>query len=640
MRYVAIDTETWLIAPGRLAPKLVCVSHYDGSVGGVLNAEIGTAYVRDWLEDQDVCLVGHNIAFDFGVLVQHCPDLMPLVWKAYDEGRVYDTQVYEKLRKIALGWYRVDPTTGKMPRYTLAALVNEFLGELVEGKGEDTWRMRYAELDGIPVDQWPREAYEYAKLDAKYTWRVKQVQDRDWVKQASDRGLPGELPNTREQFKYAWSMHLMSAWGIRTDAAMVDALEAELGEKVTAAIAVLKEKGIYRAKGTKNLAVVRQLVKEAYEAQGKEPPLTAKGAVSTATQTLKEAKHPDLDLLASISGEQKLLNTFIPILRSGTELPINARFNPLVASGRSSCRSPNLQNQPRRDGVRDCYIPREGRVFAACDYHVAELCSLAQILLDKYEHSSMAEAIQQGRELHLETAAGIMGTPYEEVLARHKRGDKEVKKIRQLSKAANFGYPGGLGHARFVDFARASYGLELTEEQAKDLKRIWLQRYPEMEKYFQDIANRCSNQGGSFTFTQPRTGRLRGDVGFCDGCNSGFQGLTADGAKAALHEVVRECYVDLGTDLYGCRPVAFIHDEILLSVPEESGHEAATRLAEVMVSEMKKYLPDIPVHADAHLMRRWYKAAEPVRDSRGRLVPWEPEQDAKEKEAQNSGQVG
>jgi len=155
-----------------------------------------------------------------------------------------------------------------------------------------------------------------------------------------------------------------------------------------------------------------------------------------------------------------------------------------------------------------------------------------------------------------------------------------------------------------------------------------LQRYPEMDKYFRDIGKKCGDRGGSFTYTQPRSGRLRGDVGFCDGCNSGFQGLTADGAKQALHEVIRECYVDLGTPLFGCRPTAFIHDEIILEVPEDRTHRAATRLAEVMIKEMECYLPDIPVKADAHLMRRWYKSAEPTFDDNGNLIPWEPEHDA------------
>ena len=44
-----------------------------------------------------------------------------------------------------------------------------------------------------------------------------------------------------------------------------------------------------------------------------------------------------------------------------------------------------------------------------------------------------------------------------------------------------------------------------------------------------------------------------------------------------------------------------------------------------MVDIMSEYMPDIPVKADAHLMRRWYKSAEPVHNADGVLIPWEPE---------------
>jgi DNA polymerase I-like protein with 3'-5' exonuclease and polymerase domains len=113
-------------------------------------------------------------------------------------------------------------------------------------------------------------------------------------------------------------------------------------------------------------------------------------------------------------------------------------------------------------------------------------------------------------------------------------------------------------------------------------------------------------------------------VGFCDGCNSYFQGLTADGAKAALYEVVRECYLVKSSPLYGFRPVAFIHDEILLEGPEAGARAAAKRLEEVMISEMQEWTPNIPTKADAHLMLKWYKDAEPVYDKEGQLQVWEP----------------
>jgi DNA polymerase-1 len=614
IRNIAIDTETWLIAPGRLAPRLVCMSAFgDGDNRARLYApDEAAAAVHEWLTDPRIRLIGHNMAFDLGVLLQHDPSLAPSIWSAYDQKRIWDTQIYEQLRKIALGWSKFNPETGRVPSYALASLVSEHLGEKVEGKsGEDAWRFRYRELDGVPFPEWPAEAREYAQLDAQYTWRVFQKQ--------MGIGIP---PDFERQVKYAWALHLMSAWGIRTDREAVERLEGDLVQAVRETVEKLTVAGVYRTNGTKDMAVVRGRVAQAY---GNNPPVTDKGGISTSAAVLEASGDEVLQTLAGISGEQKLLNTYIPTLKAGVERPINPRFNVLVDSGRTSCRNPNLQNQPRRGGVRECFVPREGNVFVTADYHIAELCSLAQVLLDLYGESKMAEALQAGRELHLEMAAGIMGITYEGAVSRHKKGDKAVKAARQLAKAANFGFPGGLGAARFLEFAKASYGIQLSLEEGENLRRLWLERYPEMHQYFRDIGFRCNRGGGSFQLIQPRSGRIRGGVGFCDGCNSHFQGLTADGAKAALYRVVQECYMDSRSDLFGFRPVAFIHDEILIEGPEARAAAAAKRLEQVMVEQMEFWTPDIPVKADAAMMRKWYKGAEPVYDG-DRLIPWEPEE--------------
>ena len=142
-----------------------------------------------------------------------------------------------------------------------------------------------------------------------------------------------------------------------------------------------------------------------------------------------------------------------------------------------------------------------------------------------------------------------------------------------------------------------------------------------MKRYFQDLGA-MAGESGSFTATQHRSERRRGGVGFTNGCNTFFQGLAADGAKSAVYAVVKETHTDTTSPLWGCRAVAFIHDEIIVEAPEHRAAEAAERLSEIMVREMKHWLPDIPVSAAAHLMRRWYKDAEPVRGSDGRLIPW------------------
>jgi hypothetical protein len=50
-------------------------------------------------------------------------------------------------------------------------------------------------------------------------------------------------------------------------------------------------------------------------------------------------------------------------------------------------------------------------------------------------------------------------------------------------KIANFGLPAGLGVNSTIAYAKNSYRVELTEEEAKDIKTAWLKTYPELQEY-------------------------------------------------------------------------------------------------------------------------------------------------------------
>ena len=85
------------------------------------------------------------------------------------------------------------------------------------------------------------------------------------------------------------------------------------------------------------------------------------------------------------------------------------------------------------------------------------------------------------------------------------------------------------------------------------------------------------------------------------------------------------------SDLYGCRPVLFVHDEIITEARREQAAEAAVAKQKIMVEVYQRYTPDVLITADAHLMDRWSKDAEAAYDERGKLVPWEPPQANDEK---------
>ena len=110
------------------------------------------------------------------------------------------------------------------------------------------------------------------------------------------------------------------------------------------------------------------------------------------------------------------------------------------------------------------------------------------------------------------------------------------------------------------------------------------------------------------------TGRVRGRVGFTQARNTPFQGLAADGAKLALWELTRAGY----------RIVAFVHDEVVIELPEDADHAAEARAIEAIMNRaMERVTGDVPAACEYALSRRWSKKAKAIFDAEGRLLPWD-----------------
>jgi hypothetical protein len=649
---IGFDTETWLIQPGLLAPPLVCGSFHVPDTDSI---EPTWLHLRDealaeiaTMLTTDCHILVQNGAFDFGVVCNERPDLLPLVFQAYEDGRIRDCRVRDKLILLARGEMKTDED-GRKSGFSLAEIVQRRFGIDLSGDktNPDAWRLRYRELDGVPLEAWPEEAVRYAKDDA--VWNVR-IFDHQAAECELDDPLDW-LPNEREQTLAAWNLHLMGMWGIRTDHGAVLKLDAHLRTVVAEAEAKLKASRILKGKEikrratglievewSKDTARIKAKVEEGFARQGLPVPRTAPssrfpdGQTKTDAETLIASGDPDLKVLADVAEDEKLLTTYVPALLAGATAPICPGWNELVESGRTSCRKPNLQNPPKKGGVRECFIPRPGSLFLATDYSTVELCTWAQVCLDLLGYSDMAEAIRAGRDLHVDMAVDILraageSTDYDDLNRRRKQGDPHAKEARQLAKAANFGLPGGLGAETFIAYAWATYQVRIEIDRAKRIKDLWLAKWREAKPYFNHISSLGGEFGESFPIVQLRSGRVRGGCTFTSAANSFFQGLAADGAKEALRRISRECYLG-GGPLEGCRPVAFLHDEFILEVPDDVdlAHAANLRLMQHMVEGMKVYVPDVPIKAEPSLMRRWFKEAEPVYDEKGRLRVWEPKE--------------
>jgi hypothetical protein len=113
------------------------------------------------------------------------------------------------------------------------------------------------------------------------------------------------------------------------------------------------------------------------------------------------------------------------------------------------------------------------------------------------------------------------------------------------------------------------------------------------------------------------TGRVRGRVSYSQCRNTPFQGLAADGAKIAMWRLVRA----------GFRVVGFVHDEVLIELPDEGGYVSlgvVERVEAILCEEMASVLfGGIPVACEAVLSTCWSKEAVlNVKD--GKVYPWSP----------------
>ncbi len=383
------------------------------------------------------------------------------------------------------------------------------------------------------------------------------------------------------------------------------------------------------------------------------------GGVSFNRDCLEESNDPDLELLAEIGPLETVRDRFIPWLREGARIPLNTRPNVLVETTRASYDG-IIQTLPRKHGVRECVEAREGYVFCSVDYNALELSTLAQVCLWVVGYSMMGKAINEKKDLHSVLAAQMTSAHYDPFLARVKAEEQQATDFRQAAKAGNFGFGGMMGAAKFTLTQRKNglrmcrlmgrepiggCGSEKIYEWKKrpcapscaacvqcsaELKSAWGDTWFEMKEYFGWITGLPGmddeEHRDSGIIVSPGTGFIRSKISAPSAANHCFQHLAAMGAKHALWNVSRECYVrKLGSPLYGSRVVLFLHDELIAEVPKSVAHWAGYRMAEVMVNSMREFVPDVHVGAEPALMTRWFKAAKAVHDPVTKLlVPWYP----------------
>jgi DNA polymerase-1 len=266
--------------------------------------------------------------------------------------------------------------------------------------------------------------------------------------------------------------------------------------------------------------------------------------------------------------------------------PVTGRIHPNwrqigAATGRMACAGPNLQSLPRDPAYRACFRPEPGHVFVKADYSQIEIRIAAQVAREP----RMRQAFLENEDLHVLVATQMKG--------QGKPGGVTAEE-RQLAKAVNFGLLYGMGAKRLAEYAKSSYGAELSLSQAKAYKATYFSTFPGIRRWHRTQ--------GEIAETRTVLGRRRAfpPHGYFNArLNASIQGTGADGLKLALVKMLES------RDDIDAFPVLAIHDEIIVEAPAEKAREAEEWLVRCMREAMEEYLKEVPVMVDAEVRRTW-----------------------------------
>ena len=500
----ALDVETTLIDRKRpwLTPAYVIGAVYDGLHGYFLTRENVPAFLD---QHRDVPVVMHHAPFDLEVLDVVAPGFD--IYKLVENNQVWDTQLLHQLHTLGSEGH----TASGKDQATLEHCTELYLGvklpkDVQDSEGRDV-RTSYGRYLGDRPEAIEPVYLEYLAKDVMATRFVYgqlyerfsvlfQNSSRVWG-YVSPEWLTEQMhrwgPQTHHiQLRAAIVLRTITANGLCVDLDRREELIRQFDEVLNDLRVELRRYGYLPGEKGSGKALQEILRRLEYRSPGLTLPKTATGLYRTDRETILESAdiEPFLRHLSQYKEIDKLKNSFLVKMARAR---VHPSFNALMVSGRtSSFGELNGQNLPRDDRIRSCFVPSEGHVFLDADYSTLEMATLAQAVMGQFGvQSAMAEAINAGGDLHRLVAARVVGKPECEV----------TKSERQKAKPINFGKPGGMGHAGLQRYAKASYEVELNDDEVEDLSEAWFELFPEMDHYLYgsevtDIGEEVARQFG------------------------------------------------------------------------------------------------------------------------------------------------
>jgi len=330
----------------------------------------------------------------------------------------------------------------------------------------------------------------------------------------------------------------------------------------------------------------------------------------TSEQTLKGIEAEDdselSDLILQCRANKKLIGTYLKKL-SSESLPedgrLRSRFLSMGArTGRFSVQG-ILQTIPRKQEIRELFVPEEGNCFVIADYSQIELRVSAELSGEKV----MQKAFEKDEDLHRLTASKAFSVQLSKV----------SKEQRTAAKAINFGLIYGMSPKGLVSYLK-SFGTEISLDEAKHFHAAFFKLYGNYRPYHSMLWKRADREFrvNGEVLLRTQSGRVRrlteDDMRYKSlqdpskkrpkktvVYNTPVQSLASDGLKQSL--------VLLWPHLkaLGALPVNLVHDEIIIECRKDVAEEMLGILKDCMVRGMECYLKKVPVRVESIIADSW-----------------------------------
>lgn len=544
------------------------------------------AYLREFLSDQGIIKIAHNIAFE------SC--------QSYHQGIVIKAPVYDTICAAQMT-LKNHYEFRQLKDSGLKTLAKELCGEPLPTFTSVTDGKHFDELDGHDA-----ETVRYGAADSDFALRLYH-KFNDWF----DKFMPAHRMIVEElESPTAVYIGIMKHNGVPMDVELMEKrkeeVEAEM-ETLRGQIAfIIGDVNIGANCGTQ--AFKDYLYKTLGLPVLKTTASNREAADDMTMTMLKEycdEHRPELSQLFVLVQEYrklgKIKSTYIDgyskYLNSVTHRVHPDMFALSTDTGRFNCTKPNCQNMPRKTndpvGIRNFVKAPDGKVIISLDFSQIELRVGAFYCRDE----NMLQTYRDNGDIHAQTTAVIFGVSYDEAKDKNAPNYKEH---RTIAKNCNFGVFYGLFPKGLQGTLKFKAGVEKSIEECEEIIANLKAGYKNLAIWQENTkADAYKN-----VFTETWLGRRRylpgirsedwGKKSFAERCsmNTPIQGTAADILKMAIARIL-----DGLDERPWLEPILQIHDELTFIIPEDKLDEAVEFVKECM--EVKPFPEfDLPLVAE------------------------------------------